>query len=480
MSKTPGLGAAGATKAFARRSRPTDGDSIESPPGESATPSSFLTTLAAAPATGMIEVPIDERLADKPDNPRQTLKDLDGLAKSIQQRGLLQAIVVIRASAFTAVRPDVSLPAHVEWVLLAGHRRRAAARQIGLQTLPAVVRDDQAGERDSLISALIENIHRTDLAPLEEARALATLRDLGMSQRQAAAEIGISQGQVSKRLALLDLPVEMQDAVDAGEVEVGAAMTVARELPDPAEQRRALQQARDNDQPLTTAMRQLQRQPAAADPPTTADPPAAAAPPAASAGDPPAAAVPAEPAQPSPHEAPALRSKAGQELHDERDEPRPTTEHEDQEDQAGAEPPTLPDAAEQHAEAAKERAEACRAAVSSALKATEVTALLIDVTLDPPNARPSRALTLAAEWAQVDLPADDTEIGLAEILNGGGKTAQRLAVAMALVRRESDLAGNQTRHQWDAAARRHVQRLIDWGVHTASPYEQAKLDEPTL
>jgi len=385
-------------------------------------------------------VPIDERLADKPDNPRRALKDLDGLPQSIKTRGLMQALVVIRASAFVAARPDVSLPDNVEWVLLAGHRRRAAAQQIGLETLPAVVRDDQAGEKDSIISALVENMHRADLAPMEEARALATLRDLGLSQRESAAEVGIAQGQVSKRLALLDLPVEVQDAVDAGEIEVTAALTMARELPDPVDQLRALDIARGGDRPLTAAVRQLRQQSTV----TTASPTAEATP--GDRGDDgegqdrPTLTTQTVPAG-------ANREIETELIPDPVADPTPTASA-----SVGA-----TDAVEQHTAAAQARTDACRAAITSALKATEVTALLLDVTLDPPNARPSRAFATAAQWAGVPVTEDDSTARVDALIRAGGKTAQRLAVAMALARREGDLArGTQARAPWSPAARRHV------------------------
>ena len=449
MSRSPGLGTAGAAKAFARRTQPPN-DSVESVPRGGG----FVRALASVPGAGLqlIEVPIDERLADKPDNPRRKLVDLDDLAESIKARGLLEPLLVVRAEAFAAAQPDAPLGRGVEWVLLAGHRRRAAAVKAGLDRLPAIVRDDQAGPVDSAISTLVENVHRADLAPLEEARALSMLRDLGLPQREIAKQTGISQGQVSKRLQLLQMPAEVQEAVDVGEVEVTTALMMAHELPDRSEQLKALEVARAEQRPLDSVVRSLRRQPGT--------------PPAQGAG------FWQGPAQPAAKE-PASMGEPASMMGEQR---APATVRPTDTATAGTAPD---DALEEHAAAAGARWDACRAATHTTLKATEITQLLIDATLTPAPTQPSHALVTAADWADVELAPGDPGSAVEQALTGGGKAAQRLAVAVALARRELDLARSMhAQKPWAAANRRHVQRLVEWGVHTPSRYEQMKLTEP--
>jgi ParB family chromosome partitioning protein len=104
--------------------------------------------------------------------------------------------------------------------LIAGERRWRAARAAGLETVPAIVRDeDEAGR---LETALIENVAREDLNPLDEARACATLvEDLGISKEELARRLGRSRPAISNLIRLLDLPAEALDLIAAGELSEG-------------------------------------------------------------------------------------------------------------------------------------------------------------------------------------------------------------------------------------------------------------------
>src|SRR5581483_3439730 len=95
------------------------------------TTSDVYSTTRSAPS---IEVPLDERLADNPLNARHSLGELGGLEASIRARGILQPLIVARAEAFRLAHPDVPVDKQAEWVLLAGHRRRAAAYRAGIAT----------------------------------------------------------------------------------------------------------------------------------------------------------------------------------------------------------------------------------------------------------------------------------------------------------------------------------------------------------
>ena len=109
--------------------------------------------------------------------------------------------------------------------LIAGERRWRAAREAGLATLPAVVRE--ADDRDSLLLALVENVAREQLSPVEEARAYASLVDeFGLSLGEVAERVGRSKPAVSNRLRLLELPEDVLWMVARGELTEGHARAV--------------------------------------------------------------------------------------------------------------------------------------------------------------------------------------------------------------------------------------------------------------
>ena len=140
-----------------------------------------------------------------------------GLASSIKQQGLLQPIVV---------RPRAA----GGYELIAGERRWRAAREAGIDVLPALVRD--ADDRDTLLLALVENVAREQLSPVEEARAYASLVDeFELSLGDVAERVGRSKSSVSNRLRLLELPEEVLWMVARGELSEGHARAVLS-LPD--------------------------------------------------------------------------------------------------------------------------------------------------------------------------------------------------------------------------------------------------------
>ncbi len=150
-------------------------------------------------------------------NPRQPRKRFEpeattGLAASIRLQGVLQPIVV---------RPR---PAG-GYELVAGERRWRAAREAGLPTLPAVVRE--ADDRDTLLLGLVENVAREDLSPVEEARAYASLLDeFELSLGDVAEHVGRSKPAVSNRVRLLELPEQVLWMLARGELTEGHARAV--------------------------------------------------------------------------------------------------------------------------------------------------------------------------------------------------------------------------------------------------------------
>lgn len=145
-------------------------------------------------------------------NAEQPRKEFSGeallaLSESIKARGVLQPIVV---------RP---LPGG-SYELIAGERRWRAARMAGLEQLPAIVRDTEETERLEL--ALIENMAREDLNPIEQARACSALiEDLKMNREEVARRVGRSRSHLSNLVRLLDLPDEALDLLAAGDLSEG-------------------------------------------------------------------------------------------------------------------------------------------------------------------------------------------------------------------------------------------------------------------
>jgi len=161
-------------------------------------------------------------------NPRQPRRRFEpeatsGLAASIRHQGVLQPVVV-------RPRPDGG------YELIAGERRWRAAREAGVPTIPAVVRD--ADDRDSLLIGLVENVARENLSPVEEARAYASLIDeFELSLGEVAERVGRSKPSVSNRVRLLELPEDVLWMLARGDLTEGHARAVLA-LPDDDARRR--------------------------------------------------------------------------------------------------------------------------------------------------------------------------------------------------------------------------------------------------
>lgn len=189
--------------------------------------------LSTALASSSDEYPI-QQLAGNPRNPAERMSvQLDELVASISQMGVLQPLTLITVQDWLNDFPeDVEhFPTEVQWVIVAGHRRWAAAQQAGLATVPAVIRDDLSGRLDEIL--LHENLHRLDLTPLQEAFAFQRLIDRPMSQREVATQLGVSQSQISKRLSLFRLPEIALRALESGSLSIIEAQRWAKDLPAP-------------------------------------------------------------------------------------------------------------------------------------------------------------------------------------------------------------------------------------------------------
>ena len=161
----------------------------------------------AAAATGSIEIPL-ERIRENPRQPRLRMADdaLDALAESIRQHGVIQPILVTETLD--------------GYQLVAGERRVRASRMAGLERVPAIVR--QLADRQQLELALVENLQREDLNPIESARAYRQLIDeFAFSQDDLATRVGRARSTVANTLRLLDLHPAVQDAIVDGRITEG-------------------------------------------------------------------------------------------------------------------------------------------------------------------------------------------------------------------------------------------------------------------
>lgn len=161
---------------------------------------------------GLKLLPI-ERVRPNPGQPRKTFDDaaLLELAASIKEDGILQPIVVRRDGEY--------------YEIVAGERRWRAAAKAGVHEVPVIVKD--LADEDALRVAIVENIQRQDLDPLEEADAYRRLiRDFGHTQDEVAAAVGKSRSAIANSMRLLRLPTKVLDLLSAGELTAGHARAI--------------------------------------------------------------------------------------------------------------------------------------------------------------------------------------------------------------------------------------------------------------
>jgi len=176
-------------------------------------PDGALADLATGAGTPL-EVPVD-RIQPNPHQPRRHFdeQEIASLAASIRASGVLQPLIVRR-------EPDGG------YTLVAGERRLRAAREAGLERVPVIVR--ALADEKLLEVALVENLQRDDLGPIETARAFRVLvREFGLAQAEIAERVGKPRSTVANFLRLLDLPPEIQAMLEGGELEMGHGRALA-------------------------------------------------------------------------------------------------------------------------------------------------------------------------------------------------------------------------------------------------------------
>lgn len=159
------------------------------------------------------------RIVPNPLQPRREFAEehLAELEASIRENGLLQPLVVRPASE--------SAPAEAHWELVAGERRLRAVRRLGWKEVPVIVRE--MDDRTLLVLAIVENVQRADLSPLEEAEGYRQLiEDFGYTQKDVAESVGRERSTVANLLRLLQLPASVQRLVNDGDISMGHARAI--------------------------------------------------------------------------------------------------------------------------------------------------------------------------------------------------------------------------------------------------------------
>ena len=164
----------------------------------------------------IIEIPLDS-IKPNPYQPRYVFSDdeLNDLAQSIKEHGVIQPIIVKEVGSY--------------YVIIAGERRYRASKLLNKPTIPAIVRQYEKSKMIEL--ALIENLQRENLSPIEEAKAYSQImRELDLTQKEVATRVGKTRSYVTNMLGLLNLPEEVMKLVDNKEITMGHARVLSKIL----------------------------------------------------------------------------------------------------------------------------------------------------------------------------------------------------------------------------------------------------------
>ncbi|GBQ03498.1 ParB/RepB/Spo0J family partition protein [Streptomyces spongiicola] len=207
-----------------------------------------INAATAAPTEGApppVTLPV-RAISLNPDNPRTELGDLADLAGSLRDHGQKQAITIMSRFSYLEANPtrERELEPGTKYVVIDGNSRLAAAREASLESIKVMLDDSLGNNPDELLeSALVANIHRQDLSPLDEAKALQQLLGVHGTQEALAVRLHRSQGWISQRLALLTLTPELKHKLEAGEERPDLLRLVGRKNPE--EQEEHLQRLKD-------------------------------------------------------------------------------------------------------------------------------------------------------------------------------------------------------------------------------------------
>jgi len=197
-----------------------------------------MSAVAVDEAHHVVEIAVSE-IAPHPFNhnsrsqPQPGDPKWDELLNGVRANGVRLPVLVVPRDAFTAARPGAAgeISPEARYVLIYGHRRRAAALEAGRDTMPAVIDDAIMTDNGDLDAMAAENLGRQDLSDLAEADLFARYSEIGLTQRAIADRLGVDQATVSRRLALLLLAPEVRQAVADGELPSAEAAALSGQLP---------------------------------------------------------------------------------------------------------------------------------------------------------------------------------------------------------------------------------------------------------
>ena len=201
--------------------------------------------VASAPSKRPPERPVSvfwidiSKIEPNPQQPRRIFspEELAALSESIKEHGMLQPLVVTKREIETPSGLDV------RYELIAGERRLRAARMAGLREVPVIIRTAAVAEKEKLELALIENIQREDLNPIERARAFQKLiQEFGLMQKDVAERVGKSREVVANALRMLRLPEDMQQAILSSAISESHARVLLTLEHNPVAQRRLFEE----------------------------------------------------------------------------------------------------------------------------------------------------------------------------------------------------------------------------------------------
>lgn len=197
-----------------------------------------LASIAAADGQRFVEAPTAAIAPHPYNDPVRSTPQPDSaswieLVNSVRAAGVQVPILLVTRAAFAIARPelDKKIPPQADYITIYGHRRRAAAAEAGLATVPAVIDDAVLSEGGDLDAMTIENLGRQDLTEIQQAEMFARYSEAGVGQRAIAHKLGLHQSTVSRRLRLLLLAPEVLHAVETGKIRSTEAAKLAGQLP---------------------------------------------------------------------------------------------------------------------------------------------------------------------------------------------------------------------------------------------------------
>ncbi|MFB8026025.1 MULTISPECIES: ParB/RepB/Spo0J family partition protein [unclassified Streptomyces] len=427
----------------------------------------------AADSGDAIEVDVSD-ISANPFNGRD-LGDVTHLAESIVRDGLIQEIGILHTKVFAEHFPKEAEGITTKYVLAYGERRWRAHLHLGAKTIQAVLRDDTAERIRRIL--FVENFHRKQLTPIEEARTFQHLVDEGMSYREIVKELHLrGPNHVSRRLDLLKLPEEIQNMVGT---EGGPGVTVARailaNLSEPSDQTLAWVLMRTEGLSVKEAIRRIQEDDESAPEPNPA----------------PESSVPTPRRQVEP-EPEALPDSEEEQAEPESGTAKPdSTEPETQQatPQKASAKPSKPTATKidkdtvERNRANADRDPACQALVSADQKLSEdqhdalYARTLLAIAPTQQSAARARAHRWLSDASRAEFSISNTESYFEAVLSlGKPELINRVTVATALA--AGELRARDGRRQWDRTDAEHVRLLIEvTGYVPMTAWERGQLSK---